>query len=152
EGGGAIGALRVHGSAGKAIKEPTVLQSFSPNPFFLGNPDLEPERARTAEIGVEQRIAGDRARIDVTWFGNRYRNIIALGPPDAAFSSRYMNIGLTRARGMELAGAVALVRGLRARAGYTLTDSKILESTSTNAVFKVGNPALRRPRHSGFMS
>ena len=31
-------------SFGRGIKEPTVIQSFSPNPFFLGNPDLLPEQ------------------------------------------------------------------------------------------------------------
>src|SRR5262249_4116747 len=51
---GSVGTTRVHASAGKAIKEPTILQSFSPNPFFLGNPDLLPERTRAFDAGVEQ--------------------------------------------------------------------------------------------------
>jgi outer membrane cobalamin receptor len=44
------------------------------------------------------------------------------------------------------------VSGFRAKAGYTFTDSEILESTSSSAVFKVGNAAFRRPRHSGFVN
>ena len=54
-GSGAFGTTRVSASAGAGIKEPTILQSFSPSPFFLGNPDLEPERTRTIDAGVEQR-------------------------------------------------------------------------------------------------
>ena len=152
-GADALGTTRVHGTAGLGIKEPTILQSFSTNPYFHGNPDLEPERARTADLGVEQRFARDRVRVDLTWFDNRYRNIIALGPSDPlTFASQYMNIGLTRARGAELSGDVALVAGFRAKAAYTFVGSEILESTSTfSEVFKVGNPALRRPRHSGFV-
>ena len=46
-----MGATRISASFGRGIKEPTINQSFSPNPFFLGNPDLEPEKARTAELG-----------------------------------------------------------------------------------------------------
>src|SRR5262249_45206296 len=88
---------------------------------------------------------------DVTWFDNRYQDIIALKTDFTTFHSQYFNIGLTRARGAELSGDVALVRGFRAKGGYTLTDSKILESTSTSAVFKEGNWAFRRPRHSGFV-
>jgi vitamin B12 transporter len=150
-GGDAAGTTRVHASAGKAIKEPTILQSFSPNPFFLGNPDLQPERTRAFDVGVEQRLAHDRVRLDLTWFDNRYRNIIALQTIDPqTFSSQYFNVGLTRARGAELTGDAALVSGFRATAGYTLTDSEILESTSASAVFKAGNWAFRRPRHSGF--
>jgi len=150
-GGDAVGTTRLHGSAGRGIKEPTILQSFSTNPFFLGNPDLEPERSGAVDAGVEQRLAHDRVRLDLTWFDNRYRDIIALQTIDPqTFSSQYFNIGLTRARGVELTGDVALASGLRASAGYTLTDSEILESTSTSPVFKAGNWAFRRPRHSGF--
>jgi len=152
-GNGAIGTTRIHGTAGTGIKEPNLLQSFSTNPYFLGNPDLKPERSRGVDAGIEQRLARDRVRVDATWFANRYRDIIALGPSDpATFASQYFNIGLTRARGLELSGDVALVAGVRARAGYTFVDSKILESTSEfSEVFKEGNPAFRRPRHSGYV-
>jgi len=151
-GDGALGATRVHVTAGLGIKEPTILQSYSPNPFFLGNPALEPERSRAFDLGVEQRFAHDRARVDVTWFDNRYKNIIGLETIDfTTFASQYFNIGLTRARGAELSGDVALVSGFRVKAAYTFTDSRILESTSAfSEVLKAGNPALRRPRHAGF--
>jgi vitamin B12 transporter len=151
-GSGAAGTTRLHASAGKGIKEPTIQQTFSPNPYFLGNPDLEPERTRTVDLGVEQRLAHDRVRLDLTWFDNRYRNIIALRTVDpATFSAQYFNIGLTEASGAELTGDVALVSGVRVKAGYTFTDSEILESTSTSPVFKAGNWAFRRPRHAGFV-
>jgi outer membrane cobalamin receptor len=153
QGSGHAGPTRVNISAGLGIKEPTVLQSFSLNPSFLGNPDLQPERSRTFDVGIEQRLAGDRVRLDLTWFANRYRNIISTETTNfETFESQYFNIGLTRARGIEASGDVALVNGIRARAGYTLLDSKILESTSRfSEVLKAGNPALRRPRHSGYV-
>src|SRR5262249_16991193 len=119
--------------------------------FCLGNPDLKPERARTVEVGVEQRLANDRLRLDLAWFDNRYKDIISTQVTDfTTFASQYFNVGLTSAKGIELTGDVALGAGLRAKAGYTFLDSEILESTSTSEVFKVGNAAFRRPRHSGF--
>ncbi|HEX9368437.1 MAG TPA: TonB-dependent receptor, partial [Vicinamibacterales bacterium] len=98
KGGGAIGATRISASAGRGIKEPTVLQSFSPNPFFKGNPDLQPERInRALELGLEQRFAKDRLRVDAAWFDNRYLNIIATRTISfSPFVSQYFNIGLTR--------------------------------------------------------
>ena len=153
QGSGRVGTTRLRASAGRAIKEPTLLQSFSPNPFFLGNSDLLPERTRGFEAGVEQRLAGDRVRVDAAWFDNRYRNIIATRTISFnPFTAQYFNIGLTTARGAELSADVALVSGFRAAAGYTFTDSEIVESTSSSAVFKAGNWAFRRPRHSGFAS
>ena len=151
-GQGSVGTTRLHASAGLGIKEPTILQSFSLNPFFLGNPNLQPERTRAFDAGLEQRLAGDRVRVDVSWFNNRYKNIIGLQTVDpAAFTSQYFNIGLTRARGAELSGDVAIVQGFHAKAGYTFLDSEILESTSSSPVFEAGNWAFRRPRHSGFV-
>jgi len=152
-GNGDVGTTRVSASFGRGIKEPTAIQSFSPNPFFLGNPDLLPERADAFELGVEQRLAGDRVRVDAAWFDNRYRNIISTRTISFnPFTSQYFNVGLTEARGLELTADVALVSGVRAAAGYTFTDSEIVDSTSTNAVFAEGNWAFRRPRHSGFVN
>jgi outer membrane cobalamin receptor len=153
QGSHAVGSTRVNVSAGLGIKEPTVLQSFSLNPSFLGNPDLKPERSRTFDLGIEQRLAKDRVRLDLTWFANRYRNIISTRTTSFnPFQSQYFNIGLTRARGIEASGDVALMNGIRARAGYTFLDSKILESTSTfSEVLAAGNWAFRRPRHSGYV-
>ena len=151
QGSGRIGDTRLRAAAGLGIKEPTVLQSFSTSPYYRGNPDLEPERSRAIEAGVEQRLAGDHARLDVTWFDNRYRNIIGLRP-DGGFTYTYFNIGLTRARGAEIAAEIVPVAAVRLRSGYTFVDSKILTSTSDfSPVLAAGNWAFRRPRHSGFV-
>jgi len=150
-GTGALGDTRLRAAAGLGIKEPTVLQSFSTSPYYKGNPDLQPERSRAVEAGIEQRFAGDRAKVDATWFDNRYRNIIGLRST-GGYNSEYFNIGLTRARGAELGAEVAPHPSVRLRAGYTFVDSAILESTSGySPVFAVGQWAFRRPRHSGYL-
>ena len=59
----AFGDTSVKASApARGIKEPTLLESFSLSPFCLGNPDLEPERSRSVDVGMEQRLADDRAQ------------------------------------------------------------------------------------------
>ena len=140
-------------NAGLGVKEPTILQSFSPSPFFLGNPDLEPERARSIDAGVEQRLFQQRLKVEAVWFDGRYKNIVSTRTISfTPFQSQYFNIGLTRAHGAELALDAAPADVLRLRGGYTLTISRIAESTApTNPVFAVGAWAFRRPRHSGFV-
>ncbi len=151
DGTGRVGSTRLRAAAGLGIKEPTVLQTFSTSPYFMGNPDLQPERSRALEAGLEQRLAGDRVKLDATWFDSRYRNIIGLRST-GGYNSEYFNIGLTRARGAELGAELAPISALRVRAGYTFVDSAIVESTSEfSPVFAVGQWAFRRPRHSGFM-
>jgi vitamin B12 transporter len=146
-----VGETRLKASAGTGIKEPTMLESFSASPFFRGNPNLEPERSRSVEVGIEQRVANDRAKLELTYFDNRYRDIISLITTNpSTFEAQFSNIGLTRARGIEAGAQVAPIAAVRAHAGYTLLDSKILESASpTDTLFGLGKPAFRRPRHSG---
>lgn len=152
DGGTHAGATRLRAVAGLGIKEPTLLQSFSLNPYFAGNPNLRPERSRSVEIGIEQRLAGDRAKVEATWFDSRYRNIIGLRSTEGFFAE-YVNVGLTRARGAEFAAELAPHAAVRVRGGYTWLDSEILESTSGfSPVFAPGQWAFRRPRHSGFVS
>ncbi len=150
---GAVGETRLRASAGRGIKEPTVLESFSPSPFFRGNPELKPERSRTVEAGIEQRLGGDRAKIDAAWFDNRFADRISTRTTNpATFEAQYFNIGLSRARGAELSTEVVPTERIRVRAGYTLLASKVIESTApNNVVLQAGNWMFRRPRHSGFV-
>src|SRR5262249_24590539 len=136
----AFGETRLRASAGLGIKEPTILQSFSPSPFSRGNPDLRPEKSRTVDVGIDQRLAADRVRVELTWFDNRYRNLISTRTTNpATFVAAYFNIGNTRARGAELVGDAAPVGGLHIRGGYTFLDSEIIDSTSpTSPVLRAG--------------
>lgn len=151
EGRAGFGATTVHANAGLGIKEPTVLQSFSLSPYFMGNPDLLPERSRTAEAGVEQRLAEDRVKLTLTWFDNQYKNLINLRTDPETYAAQYFNIGLTQASGLESGVEVAPTSRLRGRVGYTFLDSHVVDSTSPDsAVLKSGQWLLRRPRHSGY--
>jgi vitamin B12 transporter len=143
-------ATRLRASAGLGIKEPTFLQSYSLSPFFRGNPDLEPERSRGFDVGLEQRVAGDRARVEATYFANHFDDLISLGPSNpVTFESQYSNIGETRASGLELAADAVVRGGLQIRGHYTLLDSKVIRSTSSSPIFQPGRALFRRPRHSG---
>ena len=147
---GAIGETRVKASAGTGIKEPTMLESFSISPFFLGNLDLKPERSRSMEVGIDQRFARDRAKVEATWFDNRFSDIISLRTDPVTFEAQYFNVGVTQARGLELGFEAAPVPAVRVRGAYTLLDSEIVETTSPgNVLFAPGQWAFRRPRHSG---
>ncbi len=150
---GGLGETKLRASAGLGIKEPTILESFSPSPFFLGNPNLEPERSRTFEAGIDQRFAADRVKVELTWFDNRFKNKISTRTTNpATFQAQYFNIGSSQARGVELSAEAASGKGFRARGGYTFLASEILESTApNNVVLQPGNWLFRRPRHSGFV-
>jgi vitamin B12 transporter len=149
---GAVGETRLKASAGRGIKEPTIVESYSPALSFLGNPELLPERSRSVDAGIEQRLAHDRLKIDATWFDGRFRDIISTRTLGFnPFRSQFFNIGETRARGLELAGDAAPVAAVRIRGGYTFMPSRVTLSTSPGSVvFAAGQWLFRRPRHSGY--
>ena len=138
---------RLRFSAGTGIKEPSFTENFSPNSFFLGNPNLLPERARSWEVGAEQSVFANRLTVTVTWFDNRFRNVIEL-VSKADSTGQYQNIGRSLARGLEFRTR-AHVRQLMAQANYTYLDGHIQESSQLSFPFRPGDPLLRRPKHSG---
>ena len=125
ESAGAFGETRIRASGGTGIKEPSMLESFSLSPYFLGNPDLKPERSRSFEVGVEQRAAHDRAKFEVAYFDNRFQDIITVVTTNpSTFEGQYANVGLTSARGLETVVQVAPVAAVQLRGGYTYLDSR----------------------------
>jgi outer membrane cobalamin receptor len=150
---GAVGETRLRASAGRGIKEPTIIQSYSLSPFSLGNADLKPERSRSVDAGVEQRLAHDRLKLEATWFDGLFHDIISTRTLSFdPFVSQYFNIGETRAHGLELSADAAPAPSVRIRGGYTLMPSRVRKSTSPGSVvFEEGQWLFRRPRHSGYV-
>lgn len=155
--GVAIGATKLKTSFGTGIKEPEMHEAFSPNVFFLGNPALNPERAISFEAGVVQEFGNRRASLELTYFDNRFRDLIifefnpvTFGPiklPDGRLTN-FVNFDRASARGLELTGAAHPILRLRLAASYTLLRSR-LDRSFDPTDREVGLPLLRRPRHSG---
>lgn len=141
--------LTVRASAGAGIKEPSFFESFGVSFFAQGNPDLKPERSRTFDLGLEQRLFGSRLRLEATLYHHDYRDQIAFTVVDfATFQGSFVNVGRTRARGLELALDAAPLPRVRLNAAYTYLDGRVLVSTTDfDPVFAVGRGLLRRPRH-----
>jgi vitamin B12 transporter len=147
-------ATTLRASAGKGIKEPDFSQSYGVSFFALGNPGLKPERSRSFDFGIEQRLAAGRGRVEASYFDHRYGDQIAYQIVDVStFQGTFVNLGETKARGVETMVEVAPARALSCSAQYTYLDGKIV--TSGNAfdpVYAAGQPLLRRPKHQGSIS
>jgi vitamin B12 transporter len=150
-GGVTWGATKVKANAGTGIKEPTLRQSFSLSPFDLGNPDLKAEESRTWDVGLEQRLFVDRAKVEVVWFSNSFTNQISTRTISfSPYTAQYFNVGQTDACGLEVVLDVAPLDGVRLSASHTVVDSEIINASSEfSEVLAAGQWALRRPRHSG---
>jgi vitamin B12 transporter len=144
-------ATTLRASAGMGIKEPSFLESFGESFFAKGNPDLDPERSTTFDVGVEQRLFASRLRAVVTVFHHDYRDQIAYTVVDwSTFEGTYVNLAHTRAQGLEVALEARPVPALQLFGQYTFLDGEIVESPSDfDPVYAEGEPLLRRPRHQG---
>jgi vitamin B12 transporter len=146
----AFGA-RAFASAGSAFKEPTFFEQFGGG-FVVGNPDLSPERALSWEAGVEQTGWGGRARVSVSYFGQRFRDLVQYSAsPVTPAGANYLNVAAAKADGVEIGATLALPADLRVELQYThlataVTDAGVLPED--DAAFRLGQPLLRRPANA----
>jgi vitamin B12 transporter len=121
---------KLRASYGTGIKNPTLFELYGDSPTYTGNADLEPERAKGWDVGVDQVLFGDRLLIEATYFNQRISNLIQLSGPTSE------NLpGISDIDGIELAATVRLIDDLTLRAAYTWLDG---EAAS-------GEPLMRRP-------
>lgn len=106
---------RLRASWGTGFRAPTIQELFFP---AGGNPNLEPEKSRSWEAGIQQKIFGGRVLLDVVYFRIDYRNLIQVGPTSVA------NIGEARTRGVESSIKARIHSTLTATANYTYLDAK----------------------------
>jgi vitamin B12 transporter len=132
---------------GKGVKEPATYEQDS-TLFALLTPAqrtefgvgaIGPERSRTLDAGLEQEMWNGRARLDVTFFDNRFfdliaflspMQLIAIGvPPGAAAAAglseggAYVNASSTKSHGVETSFLINLGHGLSVKTNYTYLDA-----------------------------
>jgi vitamin B12 transporter len=120
---------KVRASGGSAFRAPTVGELYYP---FGANPDLQPERAVSWELGAERYVGGGAAEVSLCW--NDLEDLIVY---DFATATN-LNIGRARTRGVELGWRQTILRWLSADATYTYLDA---ENRVTDA------PLIRRPHN-----
>ena len=145
----------LHLSYGTAFREPTFVQNYSTG-FALGNPDLDPERTRSIEVGLRQSLVSDRAYVGVTLFDSRFEDMIeyTFAPPNPG-DPNYFNVAGARSTGVEIDLQFVAATGLGFSANYTLLDTEVRDAgfdVSPTGLFLDGEELLRRPRHSASAS
>jgi vitamin B12 transporter len=101
---------------GEGFKAPTLFQLFS----FFGDPTLQPEEAKSYELGFEQSLIEGQLRFGATAYQRRVRNQI-----DFDLSTfTYNNIRRAKAKGVEAFVTMTPSDRLTIAANYAYTDSK----------------------------
>ncbi|MGH9488381.1 MAG: TonB-dependent receptor [Terriglobales bacterium] len=165
-GTGFWGATRLRASGGKGLKDPELeVQEYSLYQELLGAAGgaalirqydlqpIQPQRSRDFDFGIDQDLARGRAHVGLTWFDQRYYDLIedilpsafpALGIPAAVaavaiFGGEYNSMD-ERARGLELESEIRLGPDWRLRGNYTATSAQVLRTYSFSALTPAINP------------
>jgi vitamin B12 transporter len=123
---------------GTGFSSPTMDDLFFNSPFFVGNPDLDPERSKGWDVGIEQALFDERLNLELTYFENRVKDLIALDT--SVFPWTVTNVNKSRTRGVELGLMARPLENLDLSAAYTFTWT---HSDETH------DRLLRRPPHIG---
>jgi outer membrane receptor protein involved in Fe transport len=107
---------------------------FGGDPFIAaGDPFLKPEKTWAFDAGVDQNIAGGKARLSAVYFYSKLRRTIGFSsdaPPiddtPRPFGG-YFNTEGGNARGLELSAKIEPAKTTDIFASYTFTDSKQIE-------------------------
>lgn len=152
-GGEIFSGTRLRFSYATAFKEPRLEETFNgipPDPFNVPNLGLRPEHTRAFEAGIQQDVQQGKYVFTATYFNNLFHdqiNYVTVDP--VKFVGEYVNVNSALAHGAEVGVQAKLMPRLLLNAAYTYTSTQILENPAPiNSLYDVGQPLLRRPKHS----
>ncbi|HSL19075.1 MAG TPA: TonB-dependent receptor [Methylomirabilota bacterium] len=124
-----VDRLELRAAYGRAFRQPSVGELYFP---FSGNPELEPERSQSVEVGLSW-LAGP-SRLQLNLFSTRIEDLVDFDYASYAFA----NVAEAEMRGAELAWDAPLGDALVSMAQLTWLDTEN----------EAGEPLLRRPEWS----
>ena len=136
-------ATRLRAAAGTGFKEPTFFEAYSTG-FVIGNPDLRPERSFSWEGGIEHTVPGTSLSLAVTYFDQRFRDLVVY---DFTRAPNYVNIAAAQATGAEVAVDWTVRSGVVASLAYTYLDTRVLDGGG-DPTFETGKRLIRRPANT----
>lgn len=120
---------RLKSSGGTGAEKPSLTQLFADNQFTVGNPDLSVEESWMYDVGIEQRLASNRARWQITYYDGAVDNgIFSIFNPDLV-QNQWRNLpGKVKMQGVETELSLRPFAWLTATVVYTWSESIIADT------------------------
>lgn len=126
---------KIRATYGTAFKSPSVFYLYDP---FYGNPDLNPEKSKGWDAGIDQYLWNERIMFGFTYYRNDFENMLGV---DANYKT--INIDKAELKGIEVFVRTIPVSHISLTANYTYTDSK---DKGSNIVDN-GKEIIRKPKN-----
>jgi vitamin B12 transporter len=141
-------ATRLRASYGTAFKEPTFPEVAAQTPFEVGNPNLQPEKARSWEAGASQDLLAGRLRASAVYFNQRFQDMIEYDANVPPGDPTYYNVAEATANGLEVQVEARPVPALSIAASYTNLSTRVVQAVAgagPGSALEPGKSLLRRP-------
>lgn len=132
-------SLTVRASYGTGFRAPTLNELFYNDPWgSSGNLNLKPEKSSSWEIGIEKEIVKDRAMVSVTYFDQKYDDLIDwVETPPGSWQYSPQNISKAEVKGFEAGASMKVTEDVTVKSSYTYLDTEDKET---------GERLRRRPK------
>jgi vitamin B12 transporter len=131
---------KLRATYGTGFKAPTVVNRFGSPPWYDASPAIGPEKSKGWDAGVDQDLFGNKLTASVTYFQNRFHDLIVSNFSMTSFKFVAQNVRRARSEGVEVALTARPIEPLTLRAAYTYTDAFDIGVTPRARL-------PRRPRH-----
>ncbi len=139
-----VAGTKLRASVGRSFKAPTFFENFATG-FVVGNPDLDPERSLSWEVGFEQTLADGRLTLRGAYFDQSFDDLIQFSFTEVP---NYKNIAEAKASGVEIEADIVPIADFVIGANYTYLDTDVIDAgfdSGDGATFVEGKRLLRRP-------
>lgn len=142
--------VRLRSSLATAFNAPAFSQ-IRATTYTVANPNIQPERSRSWEVGIERTWNEARLRIAGDYFNQRFSQLIQYvdgGPP--SYLGSYANLTRAAANGYEGEVELRPLSALHLTGSFTVVAPKVSAiAAGYTGSQKPGDALIRRPTHSG---
>lgn len=139
----------IRGGGSRGIKEANFFENFSTAFGAIPNPDLKPEETLTAEIGINQLLFDNMVEVDLSFFRNKFKNIVAYSFTPFENRTNYENISRAKSEGAEAVIRFYPSDALILSAAYTYVKTDVTDDGGLgSASFSEREKLIRVPEHS----
>ncbi len=110
---------KIRTSYGTGFKAPSLLQLYYP--YGYGNEDLEPEKSKSFDIGIDQYLLDDRLALSIAYFHNDITNLI--GTARINGQTQFYNVEGVTTDGLETSLSWRVIPELTLNLHYTYQES-----------------------------
>lgn len=125
----------IYASWGQYVKNPTIAELFNNDGFWLGNPDLKPEKGSTVTIGMNTEL-GNGTKLQASAYTSNVHDAI-VGKYTTFY--QYYNVEREKRRGLDITLSRRLSPQWNINAGYSYAKIERKEAASSDYINDISN-------------